>query len=65
MKRIYAYVIEIKFHGSDNWCFYTGYKTLPTLKKKLAHLRSINCSNHEFRLVAKDYNRNIIKVYDL
>lgn len=60
MKRIYSYVIEQYFN--NKWIFCTGYKTLPTMRKRFNLMREHGII--KIRLVARDYDRNVIKVYE-
>ena len=72
MSKIDNYCIQAKNNINNNWYFITGFKTLPTMKKKFSSMlktreilrKRYNIKTREsIRLVARDYNKNIIKVY--
>lgn len=70
------YVIEVMYESSldPHWCFLTGYKTLPTMRKKFNQLKEFVPGGKvavyglriiKARLVARDYDKNIVKVYEV
>lgn len=57
---------------SDGYSFCTGFKTLPTMRKKFKKMKEVllavpDCNkpqHQEVLLVARNYDREIIKIYD-
>lgn len=60
------YAILAKKRYSDGYYFVDGYKTLPTMRKHYnnAIANTHNKPHDKMMLVARDYDRNIIKVYE-
>ena len=65
MNKINHYVIEVQFYPDSQWCYYTGYRTLQTLKKRIVYLREQSNQRYKFRLVARNYDNEVIKIYDI
>lgn len=59
------YAIIAKKSYSDGFYFCTGYETLSTLRKKFNKMKEqLSGKPHDrIFLVARDYDKNIIKVY--
>lgn len=77
MSRTYIdhYVIQVMYESSldPHWVFLTGYQTLPTLRKKFNNLKEFVPGGKvavyglriaHARLVSRDYEKNIVKVYE-
>lgn len=59
------YAIVAKKHYADGYYYVDGYKTLPTLKKRFQKIieRFKSVEHDTVYLVARSYDREIIKIY--
>ena len=60
----YCIMARSRVTGKIYYC--TGYKTLPTMRKKYNFIiQKLQGKEHDpIMLVARDYDRNIIKIYE-